>query len=254
MMLNPINLLNCLHTLDPFCILCVHVLVCGCLILAVFPFFGLMGLYLYGALATVAGNISVLKITTFPFYDKPIALGTVLFMSLFLCSDIVSETFGKKQALKLIWVGFLSYFLFSVFMYMLLAYPPAEGNLFIQKALSILFVPAPAIFVASLSAYFVSQYTDVFIYNFLKKLTGEAGLWVRSLISTVLGALVDNTIFSVLLWYVFAPTPKGFEEIFWTYGIGVLLMRFILSFVNIAFMYGAKLWGPKSVILKEGCH
>ena len=219
--------------------------------MGVFRFAGLTGLYLYGAIATIASNISVLKIVSFPFYEKPIALGTVLFMSLFLCSDIISEHFGKKKALKLIWIGFLSYFIFSLFMYMLLAYKPVHANFSIHDALQSLFVPAPAIFCASLAAYFVSQYADVFLYNMVRTMTGERYLWIRSFVSTVLGAFLDNTIFSVLLWYVLAPYPKGFEEIFWTYGVGVFLMRICLSFVNVFFMYGVKKLVPTSPLVQE---
>ena len=238
-----ISLLDPLYffqTINPFWIFLSHVFFCGFLILFLLRTWGLLGLYLYGALATIGGNIAVLKAVSFPLYGKPIALGTVLFMSLFLCSDITSEYFGKKHALRLIWVGFIAYFIFFIFIYGILSYAPISESMGIQNALTLLFIPAPAIFCASLAAYFTSQYTDVFLYNLLRAITGEKYLWLRSLVSTVLAAFLDNTVFSFLLWFVFMPSSKSFEEVFWTYIVGVFIMRIFLSFINVIFMYAVK--------------
>lgn len=228
------------NALNPWWIFGAHVIICGILILFFMRIWGVLGLYLYEALATIASNIAVLKIVQFPLYDKPIALGTVLFMSLFLCNDIVNEYYSKREAIRLIWVGFISYFVFSLFMWIILSYNPFEGSIGVQEALKILFIPAPALFSASLLAYFISQYTDLFLYRFIRNITGEKLLWVRSIVSTIFGAFLDNTIFSVLLWYIFMPYTKALEEIFWTYVVGVFLMRVLLSFINIIFMYSSK--------------
>ncbi|MBM3610478.1 MAG: queuosine precursor transporter [Alphaproteobacteria bacterium] len=234
------HLLFFLNALNPWWIFGVHVVFCGFLILLFMRIWGILGLYLYGALATIASNIAVLKLVQFPLYDKPIALGTVLFMSLFLCNDIVNEYYSKREAIRLIWVGFIAYFVFSLFMWGVMTYTPFEGSIEVQNALKILFIPAPALFCASLLAYFISQYTDLFLYRFIRRITGERLLWVRSVVSTIFGAFLDNTIFSILLWYVFMPYTKGLEEIFWTYVIGVFLMRVLLSFINTIFMYTSK--------------
>jgi uncharacterized integral membrane protein (TIGR00697 family) len=239
-MFNPLDLISFFQTFDPLWLFFGQALLCGVLILLLVHFWGLLGLYLYAALATIGGNIAVLKVVSFPFYGKPIALGTILFMSLFLCSDITSEYFGRKHALRLIWVGFISYLIFSLFIYGILSYVPMDESLSVQNALTLLFIPAPAIFCASLTAYFISQYTDVVLYNLLRVLTGGKYLWLRSFVSTFLGAFLDNTVFSFLLWYVLMPSAKGFEEIFWTYIVGVFIMRIFLTFINVTFMYGVK--------------
>jgi uncharacterized integral membrane protein (TIGR00697 family) len=239
-MVNLLDFLSFLQTQSPIGLFLGQALCCGVLILLLFHYWGPLGLYIYGALATIAGNIAVLKIVTFPFYEKPIALGTVLFMSLFLCSDMMNEYVGRKQALRLIWVGFISYFVFSLFMYGILSYAPIDENLDIHNALSLLFIPAPAIFCASLTAYFISQYADVVLYNLLRQATHGKYLWLRSSLSTLFGAFLDNTVFSFLLWCVFMPIPKGFEEVFWTYIVGVFILRIFLSVLNVIFMYGVK--------------
>ena len=53
-------------------------------------------------------------------------------------------------------------------------------------------------FIASMIAYLVSQYFDVWIYSRIKRLTKNRFLWLRNNLSTILSSLLDNTVFSLL--------------------------------------------------------
>ncbi|UNM06737.1 MAG: queuosine precursor transporter [Holosporaceae bacterium] len=226
-------------TLSPSILLLAEYIFCGIFILAARRFFGLHGLYIYSAVGVIAANLVVLKTTFFPYYDSPLALGTVVFSSLFLCSDMINEYYGKAAAVKGIWVGFFAYFVLSTFIFLNMGYVSADGGQ-AQQAMRHLFLPAPAIFISSLVAYFLGQYTDVFLYHVIHKKTGERLLWVRSLVSTFLAMLIDNAVFSLLAWHFFALNPLSFTEIFWTYIWGVSILRFIISFGNIGMMYLSK--------------
>ena len=75
-------------------------------ILIFLKFFGEVGLYVYTSIAVIAANIQVLKIVKFPFFSDPIALGTILFASTFLCTDILSEYYGvNKKSIEIIIKG-----------------------------------------------------------------------------------------------------------------------------------------------------
>ena len=76
-------------------------LFCFSSILVFLKLFGYVGLYVYSALAVIIGNIQVLKTVDFFYSPEPVALGTVLFASTFLCTDILSEHFGKEKAKKM---------------------------------------------------------------------------------------------------------------------------------------------------------
>ena len=71
-----------------------------CLIVILFflKFFGEAGMYVYTVLAIIGGNIQVLKIVEFPFFPNPIALGTILFATTFLATDILRpQQKGNEQ-------------------------------------------------------------------------------------------------------------------------------------------------------------
>lgn len=234
-----------LTTLPPESILCFKVLLCGLFVLASFRFLGLGGLYMYTIVATLAANLAVLKQVQFAFHPHPIAVGTVIFTSLFLCSDVINEYYGKKAALKNIYLGFGGYFIFSTLIFMVMGYQTQTP--LTDEALKWLFVPAPIFLVSSLTAYFISQYTDVLIYRFIYQKTGKAYLWARALGSTVCSSFLDNTIFSLLAWYVLSPSPLPLQTIFWTYILGASVLRVILSFVNTGFMCLTPYLKPKDL-------
>ena len=234
-----------LTTLPPESILCFKVLLCGLFVLASFRFLGLGGLYMYTIVATLAANLAVLKQVQFAFHPHPIAVGTVIFTSLFLCSDVINEYYGKKAALKNIYLGFGGYFIFSTLIFMVMGYQTQTP--LTDEALKWLFVPALIFLVSSLTAYFISQYTDVLIYRFIYQKTGKAYLWARALGSTVCSSFLDNTIFSLLAWYVLSPSPLPLQTIFWTYILGASVLRVILSFVNTGLMCLTPYLKPKDL-------
>ena len=83
-------------------------------ILIFLKLFGEIGIYIYSIIAIIVANIQVLKIVDFPFFENPIALGTVLFSSTFLCTDILTEYYGSKSARKNILLSFSGFLLFRI--------------------------------------------------------------------------------------------------------------------------------------------
>ena len=105
-----------------------------------------------------------------PFYEpSPIALGTILFASTFLCTDILSEYYGKEKARKNVLIGFCSFLLMTILMLVTIGIQPAEDEWvsMVQESLAILFTPMTSIFVASMIAYLISQYFDIWFNNSL---------------------------------------------------------------------------------------
>ena len=95
-----LNLSNNLNNSSVVIIWLFQIIFCYLSILLSLKFFGKTGIYVYVAIAIILANIQVLKVVDFPFFPEPMALGTVLFISIFLCTDILNEYFDKKSCLK----------------------------------------------------------------------------------------------------------------------------------------------------------
>ncbi len=232
--------------LSPELVLLLKFFLCGGLLLLCFRFAGLVGLYLYTGIGVIASNIAVLKQVQFSFYPTSMAVGTVIFTSLFLCSDIINEYYGRRAALKAVMYGFLAYFLMTVFMMSVLAYGDAPSSPDAHKAIQVLFTPAPALFISSLIAYFTSQYTDIFIYRLIRRQTGASWLGLRALGSSLIASFLDNAVFSFFAWYLFSLNALSLSEIFWKYMLGTSILRVLLSMGNVGFMYLSRLCKPQN--------
>ena len=192
-------------------------------LLGFFTLFGARGLFVYCALAGVIANIQVVKATLFCFSSHPVALGTVVFSSIFTANDILTAFYGPKVARQNVHLGLLSMILALGWLMLTLSYPIAPGSEPIQNAMEVLFIPHVALTCASLIAYVLSQYTDIAIFYSLRHL--PLGLGLRSLCSTALAGFMDQMIFSILAWSILNPSPLPLYDIWWTYIVGTYGIR-----------------------------
>lgn len=215
-------------------------------ILLFLRFFGYIGLYIYSTIAVIAGNIQVLKTVDFDFFFEPVALGTILFTSTFLCTDILSEHYGSKKARYNILISFSGFLLMTLIMIFTVGFKPSsnEFNFLVQESLNIIFTPLPIFFLASMIAYVISQYFDVWFFSFLKKITKGKLLWLRNNISTFSSTLLDNIIFSIFAWVILSPTPLPIYTVITTYILGTYFLRLLIAIFDTPFLYFSKFFLP----------
>ena len=213
-------------------------------ILIFLKIFGYIGIFIYSALAVIAGNIQVLKTVDFFYSPEPVALGTILFASTFLCTDILSEHFGREKARKNVLIGFSSFLFMTIIMLITIGFRPSVND-WAQDSLANIFTPMSRFFIASMIAYLASQYFDVWIYSTIKKITKSRYLWLRNNLSTILSSLIDNTIFSLLAWIILNPNPETLYNVIMIYILGTYLLRITLALLDTPFIYLAKYFIPK---------
>jgi uncharacterized integral membrane protein (TIGR00697 family) len=246
-----------LQTLSPEMVSVILFGICTLSILLLLRRLGEQGLYLYNIVAILASNIQVLKGVQFSMSAEPVALGTFLFSTTYLCSDILAEHYGKDSAKRGVWLAFYAQILMTLFMMIAVGYPPltstavgsagTEHMPLTEQAMAILFTPSPRILFASLLAFLISQFIDIRIYQALSKLTQQRALWFRTLVSTLCSAIIDTLLFSVLAWVILAPNPISLSVFTFTYVLGTLAMRAIVRIASIPIMYFSKSFAPNSL-------
>lgn len=218
------------------------------LLLLFFRIGGKAGLFCFVNLAYITANIQVLHLVEFSFLDQPVALGTILFAMTFLATDILTEHYGPRSARQAVALSFVAQIGFTLLMLITVAHPPlpdVEGNQLVHSSMITLFVPAVRIMVASLIAYFVSQFFDIWVFNKISHMTHRRFLWLRTSIVTLSSALLDNIMFSMLAWVVFSPNPVGWKTLFITYILGTYGGRAIVSIASVPLMYLSYKLKPK---------
>tara|TARA_Y100000768_G_C23978287_1_gene684272 strand:- start:1898 stop:2638 length:741 start_codon:yes stop_codon:yes gene_type:complete len=223
----------------------IMLLFCFISILTFLKLFGYIGIFVYSALAVIAGNIQVLKTVDFFYSPEPVALGTILFASTFLCTDILSEYYGKEKARMNILIGFCAFLFMTLLMVITIGFKPSSVD-WIQDSLSNVFTPMTRFFIASMLAYLISQYFDVWLYNYIRQKTSQKYLWLRNNLSTAASSLVDNTVFSIFAWILLNPEPVSIYNVIMIYILGTYLLRIVIALLDTPFIYIAKFFIKKT--------
>lgn len=122
--------------------------------------------------------------------------GTIVVFSVtFLLTDILTEFYGKKYAMKAVWSGFIG-MLLAIGTIQLTIHLPAADFWQHQDAFVAVLGSSWRIMLASIIAYILTQYFDVWFYLALKKQTRGKYLWLRNNASTMTSQLLNTLIFS----------------------------------------------------------
>jgi len=143
-----------------------------------------------------------------------VAVGVLPYPLTFLCTDLISELYGRRRANQVVWVGLLLnlWVFFIVWLGGVLpgfeATDPTTGAIARDAAdrLPVFFEIRQLTFgtiFASMGAYLTAQFVDVQLFHFWKNLTQGKYLWLRNNGSTLLSQLVDTTSV-VLITHFFA--------------------------------------------------
>ncbi|MYF38748.1 MAG: queuosine precursor transporter [Gammaproteobacteria bacterium] len=137
-----------------------------------------------------------------------LGVGILPYPITFLCTDLISELYGRKRATDMVLVGFLVNLWIFFILWLGGVLPGTEGEVLVDAS-----GRAPAFFeirsqtlqimTASMVAYLCAQFCDVRLFHFWKHLTKGKHLWLRNNGSTVVSQLIDQT--AVILCIQFLP-------------------------------------------------
>ena len=176
----------------------ISILIIFSIIVLIKKFFVYIGLVSYISVAIILANIFTCK--SINLFGFECTLGGILFSSIFLSTDIITECYGIKEAKKSVLFGFVSSLFFILLTQIAMAYSPNQND-FAQPAFKTLFSITPRITFSSLIMCIVSNYIDVNLYNYLKNKMNNKHLWFRNNISTILCNCMENFLFFLMAFY-----------------------------------------------------
>jgi len=216
-------------------------------ILIIYRFFGKLGLYIWIPIAAIVANIQVVKYVEL--FGLTATLGNIVYASSFLVTDILSENYGRKQANRAIAIGFVSLISMVVLMNLALLFEPDPADS-AQPHLRAIFTLLPRITAASLLAYVVSQYHDVWAYHFWKRrLPGRGRIWIRNNLSTLVSQLIDSIVFTLAAFLGQVPWAILVEIVVTTY-----LLKVLVAVADTPLVYLASHWHLRGIIRSEEEH
>ena len=135
-------------------------------------------------------------------------VGVLPYPLTFLCTDFISELYGKKRANTVVWVGLLLN-LWVIFILWIGGILPPRPEL-LENGLPALDDPSRVYFqirkwtvsatIASMIAYLTAQFVDVHIFHLIRKRTRGKMLWLRNNGSTLTSQMVDSVAVITVTW------------------------------------------------------
>lgn len=186
-----------------------------------------------------AANTLGMKIMPFLF-GSHLTVAIFTFPVVFLMTDVIGEVYGKSLSKWFVRCGLVATVLFIAYTLLSLWLPWAEDGLWAREGYDLIFGISGRIGLASIVAFVIAEYQDVFTFFFVRGKIGERLFWLRSLLSNLWSQLLDSVIFMTIAFAGIYPT-KTLISIIITLWLFKVFMGFLytpLSYLAIKFLRG----------------
>lgn len=219
--------------------------------------------------------LNILGITKF-IHLGPLALavGVLPYPLTFLCTDFISEFYGRRRANFVVWVGLLLNMLILLVFWLGDQAPTVSEavrpgwlpdgswrpfpwqNLRLSEPITlpngdvvtdhgvlfhILYGCMRGAVLASMAAYMAAQFCDVFLFHFWKKLTRGRHLWLRNNGSTMISQLVDSVaVIFITFWTPWRSGDKALNAMLALVGSSYLFKVVVAALDTIPFYLGVR--------------
>lgn len=126
-----------------------------------------------------------------------VAVGVLPYPMTFLCTDLISEFYGRKRANFVVWVGLVLNIWVMFILYIGGILPGTESPAFYEVR-----ELAFGAVIASMLAYLTAQFVDVYLFHFWKRLTKGKHLWLRNNGSTMVSQIVDTVAVILITFWI----------------------------------------------------
>lgn len=200
-------------------------------------------LILFGVYVGGWGMLQALTVKLVPIDLSFLGLGVLAFSFgsfvhaiTFPCTDAVAEVWGARRARWMVYVG-TGVYVWCNAMLMLAANFPSIADWPFHDAYKNIFGGVWRLMLASFVATLSAQLWDIYVFEWVKKKTGEKHLWLRNNASTIGSQLMDTVIFYFIAFYGIIP-----NEILPKLILGTYLIKILIAVIDTPVVYIIVAW------------
>lgn len=202
----------------------------------------LVSLYIFCIILSELMGGKTFPLATIGSFKLNASVAIFLIPVVYSINDVITEVFGVKRARSLVRAGILMVIFVFFFTILATSLPPSARFLQTEKAYDIIFKTSTRIAAASLTAFAIADFLDVFIFAKIREKLGKKGLWFRNNISNFVSQFVDTVVFMSLAFYAL---DKSFENNS-TFLISLILpywlLKCFMSVIETPFVYIGVSW------------
>ncbi len=164
-------------------------------------FIFLVGLFITNAVTAELISNKLIQIPiSFSFFNKDFGpfttiVGILPWPVVFILTDLLNEFYGFKAVKRISWITAILIAYCFLIVGLSLSIPAVEikgSKLATNESYNLVFGQAQMVIVGSIVAFLISQILDAYVFNWIKKKTGNKFIWLRSTGSTLFSQLIDT--------------------------------------------------------------
>jgi queuosine precursor transporter len=135
--------------------------------------------------------------------EVPFGAGVLFFPISYIFGDILTEVYGYGRDRRVVWAGFAALAFASFMAWAVISLPPAKTEFMAsyQAQLEGVFGNAWRIAAGSMIAFWAGSFANSYVLAKMKIWTEGKWLWTRTIGSTLVGELVDSSLFYLIAFF-----------------------------------------------------
>lgn len=186
-----------------------------------------------------AKSFPIMNVLGFPLSAS---VGIFVVPLIYSINDVITEVLGREKAQSIVRSGLIMVLIFLLFAVLATSLPPTPRFAANEKAYDTIFTSSARIAAASLIAFTLAEFADIFVFVKVRQRLGKKGLWLRTNASNFVSEFLDTVIFMTLAFYAF---DKSFGNNF-SFLVGLItpywLLKCAMSIIETPLVYLGVKW------------
>lgn len=161
----------------------------------------LISVYIFCIIVSELMGAKTFPLLDLGFYKLNASVAIFLIPLLFTINDVVIEVHGKERARSIVRSGLFTIIALFGFIMLAINLPPSMRFIESEAAYDEIFGKSARITLASLTAFAIADFMDIYIFSKIREKLGKSKLWLRNNLSNFMAQFLDTTLFMTLAFY-----------------------------------------------------
>lgn len=202
----------------------------------------LIAVYMFCVAASELMGAKTFPVFDLGFYKLNASVAVFVIPLIFTINDVIAEVYGKERARSVIRSSLVVILLILLYSLLVTNLPPSSRFAKTEPSYDTIFGLSARFSAASLIAFIVSDFLDVYIFSYIREKFGKKALWLRNNVSNFVSQFVDSGTFLVLAFYAFDQTVGSNLSFILSLLIPYWLLRCALSILETPLVYLGVNW------------
>ncbi|TBR19019.1 MAG: VUT family protein [Chitinophagaceae bacterium] len=207
----------------------------------------LISLYIFCIVAAELMGGKTFQLISFSNFQLNASVSIFLVPLIFTINDVVAEVYGAERIRSVIRASLIIIFILLLFSILAISLPPSTKFASKESMYDSIFGTSIRISTASLIAFALADFLDVFVFVKIKKALGQSKLWLRNNLSNFIAQFIDTTVFVVLAFYAINESVAQNISFLFSLILPYWLLKCSLSVIETPFVYIGVKWLRKDL-------